>query len=362
MRRLTLGIFAAIVAGVLFVVLCTFVRRPYETILLVRFGRLIQQNDQVHIGYNWYFKLPTDNVVRMDTRLHLYTGPLQELVTSKREPISVRAFAAWKISDPVAFYQKTYANDETAMSIIDRDMKDFVGSVVARHSLDELFSSDPNSPVKTAEIEDEIAQKVSLGSPEDKIPGLQELGLQVAEVGFSRLAFPPKNAESVYQRMVAALSQQARQYEAEGLKKANEIRADGRAQADKTRAQGVAQAQQIRGQGDAQALQILAKVNQTESAREFYEYWKNLDVLKTLLAKNNIMVLSTQSPLLRNLFQTPVTPAIGASASATRAAAPPANPAGMGTPPQAAQSPAGQPATSLAPLDFPVPSNYFEKP
>ena len=37
MRRLVIGLFVAVVVGVLFVVLCTYVKRPYETVLLNRF-------------------------------------------------------------------------------------------------------------------------------------------------------------------------------------------------------------------------------------------------------------------------------------------------------------------------------------
>src|SRR5579862_2331637 len=101
MRRLIIGIFSAIVLAILFVVLCTFVRRPYEQVLLDRFGNLIGENQQVRLMYHWYFKMPTDSVVRIDNRLHLYTGPLQQVATKKHEPISVRTFAAWHIVDPV---------------------------------------------------------------------------------------------------------------------------------------------------------------------------------------------------------------------------------------------------------------------
>src|SRR4051794_39573060 len=123
MRRVVIGIFTAIVVVILFMVLCTFVKRPYETVLLLRFGRLIDEQQQSRIAYNWFFKMPTDSIVRIDKRLHLYTGPLQQVATSNREPISVRTFAAWRIVDPIKFYQTTGGSDQKAKDIIDQKMR-----------------------------------------------------------------------------------------------------------------------------------------------------------------------------------------------------------------------------------------------
>ena len=46
MKRVVIGIFSAVVLFILFVVLCTFVQRPYEEVLLDRFGTLIPQSQQ----------------------------------------------------------------------------------------------------------------------------------------------------------------------------------------------------------------------------------------------------------------------------------------------------------------------------
>src|SRR5579884_799094 len=98
MRRIVIGIFTAVVLVIAFLVLCTFVRRPYEYVLLDRFGTIIDQDHQTRIvpAYNWYFKLPTDSVVRIDTRIHMYTSPMKEVVTTGSETLSVRTYAAWR--------------------------------------------------------------------------------------------------------------------------------------------------------------------------------------------------------------------------------------------------------------------------
>ena len=120
MKRVVIGIFSAVVLFILFVVLCTFVQRPYEEVLLDRFGTLIPQSQQARIMYNWYFKLPFDSVIRVDKRLHLKTLPLKEFVTAKSDPLNVRTFAVWRIVNPVAFRQKASGSDERTEQIMEQ--------------------------------------------------------------------------------------------------------------------------------------------------------------------------------------------------------------------------------------------------
>ena len=305
MRRVILGVFAAVVGLVLLVVLCTFVKRPYERVLLNRFGSLIEDKDQARICYNWFLKYPTDSVIRIDTRLHLYTSPLQELTTAKTEPISIRTFAAWRIIDPTKFYYTFGGSDERAQATMETILVGLVPKKISTHQLDELFNADVTK-IHSDDIEKEVARDATEGDGKE-MKGLRSMGIEVVEVGFSRMAFPPANAEKVYERMVAELNKQAIDYQAQGLAAANTIRAEGMQAAAKERADAQAEAQRIRGQGDAEALSILAGVQTDERTRAFYQYWKSLEFLKTSLTKNTILVLPSNAEILQNLFQSPAT-------------------------------------------------------
>ena len=220
MRRVVLAVFAVVVVGILFLVLCTFVRRPYETVLLNRFGNIVSDSQQTRLAYNWYFKWPTDSVIRIDTRLEMYTSPLQEVVTAGSESISVRTYAAWRVVDPVKFYRTTGASDSKAKAIMGQKISGLVQSKLANHKLDELFNMD-ESKVHTQEIESEVAKEVSYGSPDPTTPGgftagVQDQGLEIVQIGFSRMAFPPANAMGVYMRMAAERNEQAQKYRSEG--------------------------------------------------------------------------------------------------------------------------------------------------
>ncbi len=308
MRRLVLVIFSVVVVGVLFLVLCTFVRRPYEKVLLDRFGNIIEEKDQTRIAYNWYLKMPTDSVIRMDTRLHMYTSALQEVVTGGSEPISVRTYAAWRVIDPVKFYRTTGGSDERAKQIMGQKISGLVQSKLASHKLDEVFNLD-EMKVHTKDIEAEVASEVTAGSRDPASgamsAGIQDQGLEIVQIGFSRLAFPPANAEFVYRRMAAERNEQATKYRSEGESEANALKQQGDTDATKIRSEAVKQSEEIRGQGDRQALEILAGVQQSPAARDFYQYWKSMEFIKTSLAKNTIFVLPTDTDWLKSLFVAP---------------------------------------------------------
>jgi modulator of FtsH protease HflC len=318
MRRGLIVIFSLVVLAVLFVVLCTFVRKPYEQVLLVRFGHIIEEKDQARLAYNWYFKMPTDTVVRIDTRLHLFTSPLIQGLTNDNFSIAVRTFAAWRITNPRLFYTSAGGDDARAMKLLSQKVTGLVQGEMAQHPLDEIFNTDLKK-VKTGEIEHTIAEQATNGSaadaaaPEGQSKGLAEQGIQIVQVGLARLAFPPSNAEAVYMRMASERIRQAEAFRSEGIAAAANIKNEGAVAAAGIRAEAVKQAEGIRGEGDSEALKILAGVQSDASARDFYQYVKIMDLYRSAFNRNMYLVLPANSDLLKNLFVSPAAPVTGGS-------------------------------------------------
>ena len=311
MRRFIIAAISVVVLAVLFFVLCTFIRRPYERILLVRFGAIVKEKDQTQLVYNLYFKWPTDRVVPIDQRMHLYTSPLKQVRMGSKESISVRTFAAWRIEDPEKFYNTTGGSDSRAMDIIGQKIVGLTGGKLSSRNLDEIFNVNLEK-VKSGQIEADIAREATGGysdlkNPAVKVPGLEEQGIRIVQVGFSRISFSPNNADDVYRRMSEERKVQALAYLAEGAAKASEIRGEGLKVASAIRAEAVEKSEKLRGEGDAKALSILAGVQQDPTARDFYQYWKSMDFYKSSFTKNTYIVLSTESDLLKNLFVVPKT-------------------------------------------------------
>jgi len=316
MRRILIIAFSVIVLAVLFVVLCTFVRRPYEIVMLDRFGRLVEE--PARIAYNWHLKWPTDSIIRIDRRLHLYPSGLQQVNTASSEPIAVRYVAAWRITNPKLFYTRTGGNDRRAEQNISTQLTALVNSKLGSLPLDAIFNVD-ESKVQTEKLLEEIRHEANHGAaaagkehkdapgtqPEATLQGLEQQGIEIVKVSFARLAFPPNNAQSIYARMAAERNTLAERFRAEGMKESSNIITAARKEASNIRAGSTAKAQETRGEGDREALKILAGVQTSAEAREFYKFWKAMEFYRASLTKNSVLVLPSNHELLRNLFDAP---------------------------------------------------------
>ena len=234
MRRVAVIILSLVTLLILFFVMATYRVRPYEAVILDRFGTQIPSEQQTRLAYGWYLCWPTDKVVRMDKRLHLYRSELKQISTGSTEPVSVQAFAAWRINDPLLFYRRFAGSDENANSQLDSTVISKVSAILGSKSLDMLFGSfdDPTHGAEgksgaatrsdelspTGKIEDEVARAVN----ED----MKKVGVEVEQVGFARLAFPPYVANTIYERMSEERKTQAKRYTSEGMSKALEIRSE----------------------------------------------------------------------------------------------------------------------------------------
>ncbi len=295
----------------LFFVLCTYTQRPYEVVILDRAGRVV--DSPTNLAYNLYLCSPIDKVVRIDTRLHLFQGTLTEINTKGKEPIMVQIFAAWKIKDPKVFYSNLRGSDELAIAFIGQKITGDVASVIGQYNLEELYNTD-DTQVNMNKIEDEIIQHanvqettVTAGKGADAgavhVPGLLSQGLEVDQVGFSRFAFPPSVAQSVYERMTAERTKQATDYRTQGDSEFSKLQAEGQQEAQQIRSKAEADAQKIRGEGAAAAIQILADVQQDSETRDFYRFWKNMELLNKSMTQRSYFIMTPEDPLFAPIYK-----------------------------------------------------------
>jgi len=304
MRRIILSIFSVLVVMTLFLVLCTFRVRPYEIVLINRFGTIIESPN--NIAYGWCLCYPTDRLVRLDKRLHVYQSNLEEMQMSG-ETISVRVFAAWQIQPGKAsvFNKRFQGSDEKAQGQLATQILGATNAIMARHHMDEIFNaaaaasgpaaSAPASAAQTEQIEKEITDRVNA----DLLKA--DTGMQVAEIGFSRLAFPPMASEKIYARMSTERQGKAQRFINEGSTRSTEITAAADAKYEIDVNQAKREAEQIKAEADHKALQIIASMQQTPEARELYSDWKSLEIFKTSVNKGTVLVLTADDPIMRFL-------------------------------------------------------------
>ncbi len=131
---------------------------------------------------------------------------------------------------------------------------------------------------------------------------MQSLGIDVVKVGFARMTFPPDVAARVYQRMTAERNKIASEYINQGEKEAQITVAQGSEQATEIRSAASKQAAIIRGQADASAYAILNSVQETPQARQFYRFWKSLQLFQNSMGDTTYWVLTPNNPVTEPLF------------------------------------------------------------
>ncbi len=300
MRRLLIGILGLIVLAVLFFVLCTFIQRPYEVIILDRAGSIVEH--PTHIAYSLYFCLPTDKVVPIDTRLHMFQSITTQINTKDKEPIMVRIFAAWRVdrAHAVRFYSHLSRNDDRAKDFIGQKITGVTGAVVGQHTMDDLYNVDEKQ-VKMREIEDQIIQTANLVGATNE--GLAAQGIEITQVGFSRFAFSPDNADSVYRRMVSERQVQAINFRTKGESERSRLEAEGEQEAQKIRSEADAKAQKIRGEGAAQAIQIIGEVQRDPETQSYYSYWKKMELLGKAMTNKTYLIMTPEDPLIAPIYK-----------------------------------------------------------
>jgi len=129
-------------------------------------------------------------------------------------------------------------------------------------------------------------------------------GLHVAQIGFSRMAFPPSVARATYDRMTSDRMRNAARFRSEGESEATKIRAQGDSEAAIIRSAAEREAAAMRGEGESEAIKILAEA-QTPEARDFYRFWRSLELFKASLGKGTYVVLTPDDPIVAPMFQVP---------------------------------------------------------
>ena len=114
MNKLRLLIVAVIVVAIIFAAQCLYAVKPYQDVVQLRFGRMVQPY-RVFGQYNLYLKWPSfiDRHIPIDRRLQVTDAVLETINTSGRQDQNFQVAAAcsgfWRVEDPKKFYTSLLA-------------------------------------------------------------------------------------------------------------------------------------------------------------------------------------------------------------------------------------------------------------
>ncbi|MEL6693568.1 MAG: protease modulator HflC [Pseudomonadota bacterium] len=206
------------------------------------------------------FKIPfVQSVVTYDKRNLGLDVPDIEVFASNQEQLIVDAFVRWRISEPLAFYQRLGTQREAQNQLLrftDTAIRNALGSQLP----EEIISG------QRSELMDEIRDNLS-----NSIAGR---GIDIIDVRIKRVDLPPDVSQRVFDRMAATRNQQAEQIRAEGDERAKLVRAEAERERTVLLAEARRESEQIRGEGDAQRNEIYAQAY--EQDREFFRFQRAL--------------------------------------------------------------------------------------
>ena len=237
-----LGLFAVVaVALVVFMQTCIFVVRETENAIVIVLGN--PQDEVTSAGL--YVKLPWADVVKIDKRnLEYDLDRAMEITDVQQERLTVDAFARYRIVDPLVYYQsfKTGAGDSASLrragqAGIERIMQNSLRQTLGEVSIADIVTR------QRAELMQRIATRM-----EDEA---RKFGVDIIDVKIRRADYPADIAQTVYDQMSSARTEEAELIRSEGRRENTRIQAE----ANRSRAQILAdanrQALELTGQADA---------------------------------------------------------------------------------------------------------------
>jgi len=225
----------ALLIVLIFVISSTFVVQQTQQALVFRFGSIARAPISAP---GLYFKLPfIENVITLDKRILDLELPQQEVIASDQKRLVVDAFARYRITDPLRFYQSV--NSVAGANIrLTSIVNSTVRTILADATLSTVVRADRAGLMHR--IRDDVNEQ-SKG-----------LGIQVVDVRLRRADLPEQNSQAVFQRMQTERQREAADIRAQGSQFSQAIKAKADRDVVVLRAEATKKSEQVRGEGDAQ--------------------------------------------------------------------------------------------------------------
>ncbi len=248
--------------------------------LVLRFGNPVRVIPEPGLNFKTPF---IDNVVYVDKRILDLENPAQEVIASDQKRLVVDAFARYKITDPLKYYQvlgSVAAANSQLGTLLNAGLRRVLGEATFSHV-----------------VRDE--RSVLMGRIREALDrDAQTYGIAVVDVRIRRADLPEQNSQAVYQRMQTERQREAAEFRALGAQRAQEIRS--RADRDVTVlvADATSRAEQIRGEGDGERNRIFADAFNRDA--DFFAFYRSMQAYETGLRHNDTrMLLKPDSEFFR---------------------------------------------------------------
>lgn len=278
-HAIAIGLVAALLAIVAGSSLFTVHQTQQALVLQVGEPRGVVTAPGLHAKLPW----PFQNVLYLDKRVLVLDLPAEEVIAQDRKRLVVDAFARWRITDPLRFYQKL--TDEDVANV---RLQPILGSNVRR-----VLGSQSFAAVLSGE-----RAKLMVDIRNGMNAETRNFGIQVVDVRIRHADLPQQNSEAIYRRMTQERVREANEYRAQGEQISQEIRSKADRDATVIVAEATRQGEITRGQGDAEKNKIFAQAFGQDP--DFFAFYRSMDAYQTSLkGENTTVIISPDSDFFR---------------------------------------------------------------
>jgi modulator of FtsH protease HflC len=284
-RHLAVGlsILALVALGLLFS--CVFVVNQTQQVLIVQFGAPQYVSNQPGL----HFKLPWQNVYFFEKRLLNLDAKSEEVIAEDKKRILVDAFARWRITDPLLFYQ----------ALVDQEIAETRLTPIFSSNIRRVLGSRDFSAMLTSHRSD-LMHQIRDNMNQD----VKDFGIVVADVRIRRADLPPENSQAIYDRMRKERQREANEFRAEGDETAQRIRARAERETVVIKAEATREASILRGEGDAEKTRMLGEAYGQDPG--FFAFYRAMRAYQdSLSGDNTTVVLSPKSEFFKYFGEGP---------------------------------------------------------
>jgi membrane protease subunit HflC len=306
--KITSILLAIIVAGV-FIVVSGSLYTVDETkqVIITQFGKPV--GDPItEAGLK--FKTPfIQDVNPIEKRILEWDGSPSNMPTKDKLYIAVDLFARWRIVDPLQYFLRL-RDERSAQSRLNDILGSETRNAVAKHELIELVRTTKDRvPLRDALLSDTDQRTLGGLVPITKgralveqeifsaaAPKVEVFGIELLDIRFKRINYNESVRPKIYERMISERRQIAERFRSEGNGEAARINGNRERELKRIQSEAYREVEEIRGDADAKATGIYAAAyNKTPAAADFYEFQKTMDMYKTVLKENSMLIMSTTS-------------------------------------------------------------------
>ncbi|MFK8250277.1 protease modulator HflC [Ancylobacter terrae] len=303
----TFGLVLAAIVALALVILYSALFTVYQTqqALVLRLGEPIRVITQPGLNA----KVPLiDSVIFLDKRILDLENPSQEVIAADQKRLVVDAFARYRITNPLRFYQSV-GTIEGANSRLATILNSALRRVLGESTFIQVVRDQRENLM--GRIREQVNREAA------------SFGIDVLDVRIRRADLPEANSQAVFQRMQTERQREAAEIRAQGAQAAQGIRARAERESTIIVADASSNADKTRGEGDAQRNAIFAEAYGRD--KDFFAFYRAMQAYEaSLKAGDTRMLLAPDSNFFR-FFNNPA--GAGPSLMSAPAAAPTTPPA-----------------------------------